>query len=204
MQFWAINVFCNYKLHWAFKCYLLMVRDLLSPAMKLVGSLLIWRIYLFILAKNEAVVCNGCVFLECHLLADTNKKEKQWSTESTLWCLLWCLFFLHIVLKSDLGALNVPTQTAGSSEAEPCACAGWLLWCAAKLWILALEITSCLSKSQSPHGPHMCRQSSASLSCFRPHSTALGISVKNTKYFDLGTLLFCLQHIQALNLCSPK
>lgn len=93
MQFWAINIFCNYKLHWAFKCYLLMVRDLLSPAMKLVGSLLIWRIYLFILAKNEAVVCNGCVFLECHLLADTNKKEKQWSTESTLWCLLWCLFF---------------------------------------------------------------------------------------------------------------
>lgn len=33
-------------------------------AVLLVGSLFIWRIYLFTLAKNEAVVCSGYVFLK--------------------------------------------------------------------------------------------------------------------------------------------
>lgn len=154
IQFWAINIFLQLEIPLNFQMLPFNDQGFALPsheAVVLVGSLLIWRIYLFILAKSEAVVCSGYVFLECHLLADTNKKEKQWSTESTLWCLLWC-FFLQIVLKSGLGTLNVPTQTAGSSEAEKllCLCRVVALVCSKALdpctglYILPVKITKSL------------------------------------------------------------
>lgn len=107
-----------------------MVGDLLSPAMEGCSSgsgrlsIYLRDLYLFTLAKNEAVVCSGYVFLKSVIfwLIWIRRKNSE-----ALWSLARehavvptvMLFFLHIVLKSALGALNVPTQTAGSSEAEP-------------------------------------------------------------------------------------
>lgn len=39
--------------------------------------------------------------------------------EHTVVPIVMLFFVSHVVLKSGLGALNVPTQTVGSSEAEP-------------------------------------------------------------------------------------
>lgn len=104
---------------------------------------------MFILAKSEAVVCSGSVFLECHLLAGTNNIKTVKHGEHTVVPIM--MLFLYIVLKSGLGALNVPTQTAESSEAEPekllCLCRVAALVCSKALdpctglYILPVKIT---------------------------------------------------------------